>query len=154
VKSDLRRFLMGAPALAAVLPILSLSQQRPAIAQVAVHRLGFLGLRPLPQSEPAIDQLRAGLVDLGYAEGKNYVLVIRLADDSASRYPALVRELSDSNVELIVAASIPAAVAIHQQDPAMKIVIAQGPDIVGNKLAASAEHPGVSRPGSRNSSPV
>ena len=37
----------------------------------------------LPQSEPGIRQLRAGLLDFGYVEGKNYVLMIRLADDNA-----------------------------------------------------------------------
>jgi putative tryptophan/tyrosine transport system substrate-binding protein len=142
MKYELRRLTMAALALAAALPILLLSQQQPAIGQSAVHRIGFLGLRPLPESGPLIGRLRAGLQDLGYAEGKNYVLHVRVADDDASRYPALVRELTDANVKLIVAASIPAAVAIHQTNPLMMIVIAQGPDIVGNKLAVSVERPG------------
>jgi putative ABC transport system substrate-binding protein len=117
-------------------------QQPPAIGQPAVQRIGFLGLRPLSDSEALIGRLRAGLGDLGHVEGKNYVLHIRLADDDASRYPALVRELTDANVKLIVAASVPAAVAIHRTNPQMIIVIAQGPDIVGNNLAESIQRPG------------
>ena len=139
---ELHRNIRGALALAAALLVLFLWQQAPAIGQSAVHRIGFLGLRPLSESDALIGRLRAGLQDLGYVEGKNYVLDIRLADDNASRYPALVRELTDANVKLIVAASIPAAVAIHQINPQMMIVIAQGPDIVGNKLADSVERPG------------
>src|SRR5690349_14746366 len=127
MRAQLHRCFAGARALAVLLPIL-FSQQL-AIGQPAVHRIGYLGLRPLQESEPSIRQLRAGLLDLGYVEGKNYELVIRLADDKASRYPTLVRELTDSKVELIVAASIPAAVVIHKETPAMRIVIAQGPDI-------------------------
>src|SRR5437667_312048 len=46
-----------------------------------------------------------------------------------------------------VAGSLPSSpiwpsVAIHRENPVMTIVIAQGPDIVGNKLAATVEHPG------------
>lgn len=142
MSSELRRPTMGTLALSALLTTLSLAQQQPAHGQSAVPRIGFLGLRPMPESEPAIVQLRAGLQDLGYLEGKNYALDIRLADDNASRYPALVRALTDANVTLIVAASIPAAVAIHRENPLMAIVIAQGPDIIGNKLADSVERPG------------
>ncbi len=142
MKFELRSSFLCALALAGALPNLSPSQQQPANSQSAVHRIGFLGLRPMPESEPAIRQLRSGLQGLGYVEGKNYVLEIRLADDNASRYPALVRELTKANVKMIVAASIPAAVAIHKENPLMTIVIAQGPDIVGNKLADSAERPG------------
>jgi putative ABC transport system substrate-binding protein len=140
--NELHRNIRGALALSAALLVLFLWQQKPAIGQSVVHRIGFLGLRPLSESEALIGRLRAGLQDLGYVEGKNYVLDIRLADDNASRYPALVRELTDANVKLIVAANIPAAVAIHQINPQMMIVIAQGPDIVGNKLADSVERPG------------
>ena len=69
------------------------------------------------------------------------MLEIRIANNDPGRYPALTRELAQLGVRLIVAASTPAAVAIHQTDPTMPIVV-RGPDIVGAGLAASVSRPG------------
>jgi putative ABC transport system substrate-binding protein len=107
-------------------------------------RIGFIGLRPLTESaavmEP-ITALKEGLREVGYAEGTDYVLEIRMANNDPSRYPALTRELTQLGVKLIVAASTPAAVAIHQANPTMPIVV-RGPDIVGAGLAQSVARPG------------
>jgi ABC-type uncharacterized transport system substrate-binding protein len=108
----------------------------------AVHQIGFLALRPMPELLPNLAEFREGMRELGHTEGKDYVIVVRTANDTASRYPALVAELSQLGAELIVAASTPAAVAIHATNPTMPIVVGRGPDLVGAKLAESAEHPG------------
>ena len=55
---------------------------------------------------------------------------------------SLATELSRLNVELIIAGSTPAAIAIHETNPTMPIVVGRGPDLVGAKLAESADHPG------------
>lgn len=110
----------------------------------ALPRIGYIGLRPLSESVASteiITALRQGLGDLGYVEGKDYSLEIRTADNDPSRYPGLTRELTDLKVKLIVAASTPAAVAIHKTNPTMPIVV-RGPDIVGAGLAKSTDHPG------------
>ena len=133
---------MAGVVVAAVLSIVFVSQQQVAIGKPAVHRIGFLGFRPLPEFELAVSRLRAGLQDLGHVEGKDYVLLVRLDDDNPHRNPAVIRELTGAKVKLIVAASVPAAVAIHQTNPLMPVVIAQGDDIVASKLANSVERPG------------
>jgi putative ABC transport system substrate-binding protein len=88
-----------------------------------------------------VTALKEGLRDLGYVEGKDYVLEMRTADNDPSRYPRLTEELTEHNVKVIVAASTPAAVAIHNANPTMPIVV-RGPDIVGAGLAKSTNHPG------------
>jgi len=116
-------------------------QQRSVPLDAGVQRVGYLGLRPLAESEPVIVALKDGLRDLGYVEGKNYVLEVRLANDDPGRYPELIDELTNLKVRLIVAASTPAAIAIHNRNPTMPIVV-RGPDLVGAGLALSAGHPG------------
>jgi len=119
-----------------------MAQQRDVSSNVTVHRIGFLALRPLPQIAPSLSAFKDGMRELGYLEGKDYVLEVRLANDDPTRYPALVAELSRLKVELIVAGSTPAAIAIHETNPTMPIVVGRGPDLVGAKLAESAAHPG------------
>jgi putative ABC transport system substrate-binding protein len=108
------------------------------------RRIGYVTLRPLNESAAAmvpITALKDGLRDLGYVEGKDYVLDVRTADNDPTRYPELTAELTKLRVKLIVAASTPAAVAIHKANPTMPIVV-RGPDIIGAGLASSATRPG------------
>jgi putative tryptophan/tyrosine transport system substrate-binding protein len=106
-----------------------------------LHRIGFLNLRPIAELQAATDALKNGLRDTGRIGGKDYLLYVRSADNDPSRYGALTAELAALGVKVIVAASTPAAVAIHKHDPAMRIVV-RGPDIVGAGLAESATRPG------------
>ena len=120
----------------------SLAQQPETKPATAARLVGYLGLRPLAESRSTIAALQEGLRELGQVEGRDYRLEIRLADNDPSRYPVLIRELTNLEVELIVAASTPAAAAIHQVNPRMPIVVGRGPDLVGAGLASSMEHPG------------
>lgn len=142
MQSPIRRTVFCWVALAAFAPFLVAAQQRSATPGVTLHRIGFLGLRPMTETAPSVAALKDGLRQLGRLEGRDYLLEIRLADDDPDRYPALIAELAALKVELIVAASTPAAIAIHTANPAMPIVIGRGPDLVGAGLASSAEHPG------------
>ena len=112
-------------------------------ANLHVPHIGFLGLRPLTESASmeVVTALKEGLRDLGHAEGRDYILDLRSADNDADRYPALISEHTRLQVRLIFAPSTPAAVAIHKANPTMPIVV-RGPDIVGAGLARSASHPG------------
>jgi ABC-type uncharacterized transport system substrate-binding protein len=109
-----------------------------------VPRIGYIGLRPLTESAASMESITAlkeGLRDLGHVEGKDYVLDVRIANNDPARYPELTAELSKLQVKLIVAASTPAAVAIHKANPTMPLVV-RGPDIIGAGLADSATRPG------------
>lgn len=107
-------------------------------------RIGYLGLRPINESAAsmeAITALKEGLRDLGHVEGRDYVLEVRVANNDPARYPELTAELSKLHVKLIVAASTPAAVAVHQANPTMPLVV-RGPDLIGAGLADSVSRPG------------
>ncbi len=109
-----------------------------------VTRIGYIGLRPLTESAASMESITAlkeGLRDLGHVESKDYVLDVRVANNDPARYPELTAELSKLQVKLIVAASTPAAVAIHKANPTMPLVV-RGPDIIGAGLADNATRPG------------
>lgn len=133
---------LAAVMVCALVPWALLSGQQRA-GKVDVPHIGYLGLRALTEagSVEVVTGLRKGLQDLGYAEGRDYVLDLRSADNAADRFPALIAELTRLRVRLIFAPSTPAAVAIHKANPVMPIVV-RGPDIVGAGLAVSASHPG------------
>jgi ABC-type uncharacterized transport system substrate-binding protein len=138
----LARTCIGVCIVAGLVPWGLLSAPQAGInGDAGVPRIGYLGLRPLTESGATIAALKDGLRDLGYVEGKHYVLDLRIADNDPNRYPELIGELTQLGVKLIVAASTPAAVAIHKANPTMPIVV-RGPDIVGAGLAKSATHPG------------
>src|SRR3989440_5430760 len=137
-----RRVVLAGLALATFASCAIVAQQRDVRFNLPVRRIGLLALRPLPQIAPALSAFKDGMRELGYLEGKDYVLEVRLANDDPTRYPALVAELSRLKVELIVAGSTPAAIAIHESNPTMPNVVGRGPDLVGAKLAESAAHPG------------
>ena len=54
-----------------------------------LRRIGFLGFESASDEARRLEALRAGLRDLGYVEGKNIVIEIRLADGNYDRLPAL-----------------------------------------------------------------
>jgi putative ABC transport system substrate-binding protein len=88
------------------------------------------------------DALRRGLRDLGYVDGQNIDIVIRSAEGSADRFPVLVADLLQQNVDVIVAANTPAAMAAKVGAPATPVVFAGVGDPVGSDLVKSLSRPG------------
>ena len=87
-----------------------------------------------------IEAFREALRSLGHIEGKNLFLDLRVASsEDMQRHAA---ELAKSNLELVVAASLPSALEIRRANPAMPMVIATCPGMVSNGFAKSLEHPG------------
>ena len=88
------------------------------------------------------DALRRGLLEFGYVDGKNMEIVVRSAEGSADRYPGLVAELVQQNVDLIFAANTPAAMAAKAGAPSTPLVFAGVGDPVGSNLVKSLPRPG------------
>ena len=88
------------------------------------------------------DALRAGLRELGYAEGKNALVEVRSAEGKSDRLPELATELVRQNVDVIVAAGTPAIRAAKQATGTIPIVIAAVGDAVGGGLVANLSRPG------------
>jgi len=76
-----------------------------------LRRIGYLIASTGADFPGLHDALRRGLSDLGYVDGRNLEILVRSADGSADRYPALVAELVELGVSVIVTANTPAAVA-------------------------------------------
>src|SRR5262245_66485941 len=76
-------------------------------------RIGFLvsGLAVNPHLPEAF---RRGLHDLGYVEGRNIVIEYRDPEGKLERFPALAAELVALKVDVIVAGTVPKAMAAMQ----------------------------------------
>jgi putative ABC transport system substrate-binding protein len=88
------------------------------------------------------EQLRQGLADAGYAEGRDVVIEWRTAEGDYARLPGLAADLVQRKVEVIVVTTTPAAQAIKRATSTIPIVMALVADPVGSGLVTSLAHPG------------
>lgn len=102
-------------------------------------RVGFLISEGFPSLTAAF---RGELRTLGYVEGKNLILEMRLARGNTGDSALQAAELAGMDLDLIVAASLPVALLVRARNPAMPLVIATGPNLVGNGFARSLRRPG------------
>jgi putative ABC transport system substrate-binding protein len=105
-----------------------------------VPRIGVLWERTPP--DPFIAVFRQGLRELGYTEGQNLVIEERYAYGVVDRYPALIAELLDLNVEVLVVAGTNAAQAAKARTSTVPIVFTLPAYPVEDGLVASFAHPG------------
>jgi putative ABC transport system substrate-binding protein len=82
-----------------------------------------------------------GLRDLGWVDGRNLIIEHRSAEGRPERVPALLREVIDLRVDVIVTAGTPMVRAARQATDTIAIV-AIGPNLVGLGLANSLARPG------------
>lgn len=133
-----RKFVvvLGLSALAA--PLASLAQQS------KIWRLGFFyfGSRQSAQETGRYAAFLQGMRELGYVEGKNFVVEARYADGKAERLPDLAAELVRSKVDLIIASGTPVNRAVKRATTAIPIVITLSVDPVADGLVASLARPG------------
>jgi putative ABC transport system substrate-binding protein len=129
--------LLGGAA-AAGWPLASRAQQ----PSGKVFRIGFLGLPSADSLPKRTEAFRAGLRDLGYREGRDVVIEYRWADSKYDRLPALLAELIDLNVDVIVTHGTPGIMAAKQATSTIPIVIAVVGDAVASGLVASLARPG------------
>jgi len=106
-----------------------------------VARIGWLGNNPAA-SPPGSEAFRQELRDLGYVEGRNVVIEYRSAEGKLERFPALAAELVALKVDVILAASTPAALAAKQATRILPIVFAVAADPVASGLVTSLARPG------------
>ena len=104
-----------------------------------VHRLGFLGAT---SPGKGVEELRAGLRELGYVEGKNLVIELRWADGNYDRLAALAFELVRLNVDLILTGGTAGVRAAKQATTTIPIVMTTSGDAVASGLVASLARPG------------
>ena len=117
---------------------------RPVSAQQAakVPRIGILYAVSPSAAAARFKELREGLGDLGYVEGKNIVIESRYAQEKLDRLPSLAAELVRLKVDIIVTAGGQATRAAKEATSKIPIVMTNDPDPVGSGFVASLARPG------------
>jgi putative ABC transport system substrate-binding protein len=122
-------------------------QQPSKIPRVAVL---LFGTREGYAASGAIVSFRQRLRELGYIEGKSIVIEERYAEESAQRLNALAREIVESKVDIIVAATVAASTAARQATSTIPIVMVHAGNPIGAGLIATLARPGGNVTGTTN----
>jgi putative ABC transport system substrate-binding protein len=108
-----------------------------------VPRLGVLFPMELPSpEEPNFAAFRQALRHLGYVEGQTIALESRYALGRGERFPELIAELLQLQMDILVVGSARAAVVAKQATQALPIVFLGAADPVETGLVASLAQPG------------
>lgn len=108
-----------------------------------IPRIGFVSsVGSANAPGPHLDAFREGLRDLGYTEGKNFVLELRYVEGRSDRVPSLVAELVQLKVDVLVLRSQPAIRAAKEATKTIPIVISTTQDPVTAGFIDSLARPG------------
>ena len=122
-----------------------------------VWRIGFLSGASRSVVSNAYDAFVQGMRELGYVEGKDFVIEWRSVEGKYERIPETAAELVRLNVDIIVTATIAALPILKRTITTVPIVMANSTDPVGNGLVTTLARPGGNMTGlassSDNSSP-
>jgi putative ABC transport system substrate-binding protein len=132
-----RRELLAALGGAAVWPVVARGQQ-----QLATPVVGYLHQGSSRLVEYATNAFRDGLREAGYVAGENVKIEDRWADGVYERLPALAVDLVSRQVNVIMAALLPAALAAKSATTTIPIVFISGSDPVTSELVESLNRPG------------
>jgi putative tryptophan/tyrosine transport system substrate-binding protein len=134
---DLRALITGLCASLFALYASAHAQQPSKIA-----RIGYLIPSTPAASAQNVEAFRQGLRELGYVEGKTFVLELRYGEARTERLPELARELVGLKVDVIVAAADVSVAAVRRETQTIPIVTPNSTDPVGTGLVASLARPG------------
>ena len=138
-----RSFITLLGGAAAVVPVLGSTK---AHAQRAgkVWRIGYLASaqRPVSIESTSYGGFLQGMRELGYLEGRDFVMEWRFIEGRFELYPVLAAELVRAQVDIVVAGNSAAVRPMQQASSSIPIVLAVANDPVGLGLVASLARPG------------
>jgi putative ABC transport system substrate-binding protein len=114
---DRRTFLAGTGAVLLAAPLAAEAQQAK-----KVYRIGYLIAGSATTSLPFRDAFLQGLHDLGYVEGRDFVMEYRFAEGHPDRLPDLAADLARARVDVIVTGGTQATRAAKQATQTIPIV--------------------------------
>jgi putative tryptophan/tyrosine transport system substrate-binding protein len=126
--------LLGSGASAAAWPLAARAQQMPV--------LGYFSSQSSNWDAPRLAALRQSLAEAGYVVGSNLGIEYRWAEGDYHRLAAQAEEFVRRGVVVIVAGSLPAALAAKAATTNIPIVFVMGADPVKLGLVASLNQPG------------
>ena len=104
--------------------------------------IGYLGFTSPESDALRLAGLRRGLNETGYVEGRNLTIEYRWAGNQPDRIPALVAELVQMRVAVIVTPGLPSTLAAKAATTTIPILFGVGVDPVQLGLVASLNRPG------------
>src|SRR2546426_9621802 len=107
-----------------------------------VYRIGVLETMSATLNTANLNAFRQGLRELGYVEGRDFVIEYRSADGRPERFPGLATELVRLKVDLIVTRGTPAVLAAKKATGSIPIVMASSADPAGYGIVSSLARPG------------
>jgi putative tryptophan/tyrosine transport system substrate-binding protein len=135
--SDMKRreFIALLGGAAAAWPLAARAQQ-----PERMRRVGFL--RAAPPSERELEGLLRGLVDHGWVQGRNFVLLPQWGDGNVARLPELAVALMNTNVDIIVVDGVITARAARAVTATIPIVMTASADPFVGGFVQSLARPG------------
>jgi putative tryptophan/tyrosine transport system substrate-binding protein len=108
-------------------------------AQLAgkIYRIGYLS-----PNNTGVEAFQSGLTQLGWVEGRNFVIEKRFGATTQEGLRALAAEFVAIDVDVIVTITTPAALAAKQATSTIPIVMSGSSDPVELGLVTSLAHPG------------
>jgi putative ABC transport system substrate-binding protein len=132
---DRRAFLATLPGGLLVAPVTVEAQQAG-----KQHRIGFLS--EVVAQTPPLPSFRQRLNDLGYVEGRDFVMEYRWAAGHLDRLPELAADLVRAKVDVILTAGTPGTRAAKQATQIIPIVFSTAADVVARGIVMSLARPG------------
>ena len=107
-----------------------------------VARIGYVGQLSASDAKSYFSAFRDQLKKLGYVERRNLIIEARWADGHTDRLPALMAEMLEHKVDVIVTSATPGAIAAKKATSTIPIVATSMADPVRTGLALSLARPG------------
>lgn len=127
-------------ALGAAWAALAVPHRAHSLDQVPVVAVPLIAAGP---DDPIVVELRQGLAEHGYIDGKNVHVLYRSSDSKVERLPALLRELVQLKVDIIVTGAGPITAAAKGATRTIPIVmVGWNDDPVAAGFVDSVSHPG------------
>jgi putative ABC transport system substrate-binding protein len=104
------------------------------------YRIGFLS--EVVAQTPPLPSFRQRLNELGYVEGRDFVMEYRWAAGHLDRLPELAADLVRAKVDVILTAGTPGTRAAKQATQTIPIVFSTASDVVARGIVMSLARPG------------
>ena len=137
-----RRFIGAGAAALVAMPGASRAQE-----SAKPWRIGFLEAGAPAANQHFLDAFNRGLSERGYTDGGNVIIVERWGDGQVERFPALLNELVQEKVDVIVVSSTAGAVAAKATIKTLPVVFVGVQDPVGIGIVSSLGRPGANLTG-------